>query len=349
VHISSEALQEIATEEVHGQPLTEAPTFSGRVQYSLDGFAKIGTPLVGIVRSVPAKLGDRVTLGQTLVIIESADIGVAYSDFAKAESDFQLTQRYLELSKDLYLAKSLSKKEFDQAQNDFNKAEAELSRSRQRLLTLRVPERELNKPTPERHVSTRFDLKAPLKGIIVERNVTVGQVVGQDPTQTLFTVADLEVLQVVAEIYERDLRLVRVGLPANVTVQSFPNDQFPAKVVYVGDMVDPNTRTIKVRCDVKNINYKLKPEMFARVQIQLNALATTVVLPREAVLRIGNDAFVFVERSVGEYERRAIVVGPTADDRIEIRNGVNEKDRVVIRGVILLKGALEKKQLGTRR
>ena len=139
VHVSAEALQEIAVEEVHGQPLAEAPTFSGRVQYSLNGFAKIGTPLVGIVKSVPAHLGDRVKAGQTLVTIESADIGMAYSDFAKAESDLQLTQRYLELSKDLYESKSISKKDFDQAQNDFNKAEAEFTRARQRLLTLRVP------------------------------------------------------------------------------------------------------------------------------------------------------------------------------------------------------------------
>ena len=171
----------------------------------------------------------------------------------------------------------------------------------------------------------------------------MGQVVGQDPTQTLFTVADLEVLQVVAEIYERDLRLVRVGMPATVTVQSFPEDRFPAKVVHVGDVVDPLTRTIKVRCDVQNLDYKLKPEMFARVQIQLTEIITTIAIPRKAILRIGDDAIVFVERSRGEYERRPVMVGPVAGDMVEVRNGITDGERVVMQGAILLKGTLEKR------
>lgn len=342
VHVSVEAQQELRVQEAHVTRLAETLTFPGRIQYSLDGFAKIGTPLVGIVKTVQGRLGEKVKAGQVLVTLESADIGMAYSDFAKAESDLQLTQRYLELAKDLYKVKSLSKKEFDQAQNDYSKAQAEYSRARQRLLTLRVSPSELDKPALARSISTRFELKSPLQGVIVEKTVTVGQVVGQDPAQTLFTVADLETLQVVAEVYERDLRFLRAGMTASVTVSSFPNHVFPAKLVHVGELVDPASRTIKIRCDVTNVEYQLKPEMFARVQVELSSAPTAVVLPRAAVVRMGTEAVVFVQRNDTEFERRAVVPGPVSEGMIEIRDGLRHGERVVVKGAVLLKGALEK-------
>lgn len=343
VIVSPEARQELVVEAVHVRALADEVTFPGRIQYSLDGYAKISSPLVGIVKTVRTRLGEKVKAGDVLVTIESADIGIAYSDFAKAESDLQLAQRYLELATDLYQAHSLSKKEFDQAQNDFNKSKTEYGRARQRLLNLKVPPSELDKPREQRQISARFDLKSPLDGVIVEKSVTVGQVVGADPTQTLFTVANLDILQTVAEIYERDLRSVSKGMAVTVTIESFPDDVFPGTVVYVGDVVDPVTRTIRVRCNVKNLKNKLKPEMFTRVHVKLRAALTMLALPREAVLTIGDEAFVFVEHTETEYERRFVVQGPASGELVEILQGVKEGERVVVRGAILLKGALEKR------
>lgn len=340
--VTKDALREFVIQPVTVTRLAESLVLPGRIQYNLDGYAKIGTPLVGVVKTVQAHLGARVVGGQVLASIESADIGMAYSDFAKAESDLLLTQRSLELSKDLYAVKSLSKKEFDQAQNDYNKAQAEYNRARQRLLILRVSPAELTKPGPERHISTRFDLKSPLKGVVVEKNVTLGQVVGQDPAQTLFTVADLDVLQVVAEVYERDLRFLQAGMPVTVTVESFPDQTFPGTLVHVGEFVDPASRTIKLRCDVSNIEYRLKPEMFARVQVLLASAPTAVVVPRSAVVRMGAEAVVFIQRSETTFERRPVVTGTVNDDMIEIREGVRNGESLVIKGGVMLKGALEK-------
>lgn len=340
--VNTEALKEFVIQPVTVTRLAESLTLPGRIQYGLDGYARIGTPLVGMVKTLQGHLGARVTAGQVLASIESADIGMAYSDFAKAESDLMLTQRSLELSKDLYAVKSLSRKEFDQAQNDFNKAQAEYNRARQRLLILRVSPIEIAKPGPERHISTRFDLKSPLKGVIVEKNVSLGQVVGQDPAQTLFTVADLDVLQVVAEVYERDLRFLRAGMPVTVTVESFPGQTFPGQLVHVGEFVDPASRTIRLRCDVSNIGYRLKPEMFARVQVLLASAPTAVVVPRTAVVRMGAETVVFIQRSDTTFERRPIVTGTVNNDMVEIREGLRDGERIVIKGGVMLKGALEK-------
>ena len=339
---SQELQPQIVVEAVQLMPITGDLSLPGKVQYSEDRYAKISSPVVGRVVEVRAKLGDKVAAGQVLLSIESADIGAAYSDFVKAESDLQLTKRNYELAKDLYETKALSKKDLVQAENDYLKAQAEFRRARGRLLALRVPAAELDKPRTERLITSRFDLKSPLTGTVVERNVTVGLMVGADPTQMLYTIADLNVLQVVAEVYERDLSRVSKGTPVTVTVEAYPDETFSGTIVYVGDVVDPTTRTIKVRCNVTNHDLKLKPEMFARVRLKTGSSTPVLALPKQAVIEVGGQAFVFVQAADGRYVRRPVVTGTMSGDSIEIREGLQAGERVVVKGALLLKSEQEK-------
>jgi len=339
---SQELQPQIVVEAVQLMPITGDLSLPGKVQYSEDRYAKISSPVVGRVVEVRAKLGDKVAAGQVLLSIESADIGAAYSDFVKAESDLQLTKRNYELAKDLYETKALSKKDLVQAENDYLKAQAEFRRARGRLLALRVPAAELDKPRTERLITSRFDLKSPLTGTVVERNVTVGLMVGADPTQMLYTIADLNVLQVVAEVYERDLSRVSKGTPVTVTVEAYPDETFSGTIVYVGDVVDPTTRTIKVRCNVTNHDLKLKPEMFARVRLKTGSSMPVLALPKQAVIEVGGQAFVFVQAADGRYLRRPVITGTMSGDSIEIREGLQAGERVVVKGALLLKSEQEK-------
>ena len=337
-----EVRPQIVVEEVQLKPLAGDLSLPGKVQYSEDRYAKVSSPLVGRVVEVRAKLGDKVAAGQVLLSLESADLGAAYSDFVKAESDFQLSKRNYELAKDLYESKAMSKKDLVQAENDFLKAQAEFRRTRERLLALRVPAEELDKPRTERLITSRFDLKSPLAGTVVERNVTVGQMVGADPTQVLYTIADLNELQVVAEVYERDLSRVSKGAAVTVTVEAYPDETFSGTIVYVGDVVDPTTRTIKVRCNVTNRDLKLKPEMFAQVRLKVGSNRPVLALPKEAVIVVGGQAFVFVQAADGRYVRRPVVTGTMSGDTIQIREGLQSRERVVVKGALLLKGEMEK-------
>ena len=337
-----EVRSQIVVEEVQLKPLAGDLSLPGKVQYSEDLYAKVSSPLVGRVVEVRAKLGDKVAAGQVLLSLESADLGAAYSDFVKAESDFQLSKRNYELANDLYETKAMSKKDLVQAENDFLKAQAEFRRTRERLLALRVPAEELDKPRTERLITSRFDLKSPLAGTVVERNVTVGQMVGADPTQVLYTIADLNELQVVAEVYERDLSRVSKGVAVTVTVEAYPDETFSGTIVYVGDVVDPTTRTIKVRCNVTNRDLKLKPEMFARVRLKVGSGRPVLALPKEAVIEVGGQAFVFVQAADGRYVRRPVVTGTMSGDTIQIREGLQSGERVVVKGALLLRGEMEK-------
>ena len=173
---------------------------------------------------------------------------------------------------------------------------------------------------------------------MVERNVTPGQSVGGDPSQVLFTVADLDRLQVVADVYERDLDLVKVGQVATVTVEAYPGVSFPAAIAAVGDVVDPNTRTIKVRAWVNNEAHKLKPEMFARLHIRVGDDTQFLTVPKEAVLGIDGGQYVLLVDAQGRYVKQPVKVGPASADRVRVLEGLSPGQRIVTKGAVLIKG-----------
>ncbi len=328
----------VETMVVEYSSVKAALPLAGRVTYGEDRFSRISSPLQGRVVEVRAKLGDRVKAGDILLVIDSPDISTAYSEYVKEASELEYATRAYELAKDLYENKALPQKDLKQAENDLVKARAEFRRGRERLLSLRVPAGELDKPLAEQKITSRFDMKSPLTGTVVERNITPGQSVSGDPAQVLFTVADLDKLQVVADLYERDLDLVKMGQVAAVTVEAYPGVSFSAVLSAVGDVVDPNTRTIKVRAMVDNEAHKLKPEMFARLNIDVGDTTQFIAVPREAVLEADGKEFVYVVPADNRYMRRMVKTAPASGDQIRILEGLVPGERVVTKGAVLIKG-----------
>jgi len=315
-----------------------ALTLAGKVAYGEDRYSKISSPVQGRVVEVRAKLGDHVKAGDVLLVVDSPDITAAYSDFVKESSELEYATRAYGLAKDLYETRALPQKDLKQAENELVKARAEFRRAKERLLSLKVSAAELEKPLAEQKISSRFELKSPLEGTVVERTVTPGSSVGGDPSQVLFTVADLGKLQVVADVYERDLALVKVGQVARVTVEAYPDIGFPAAVAAIGDVVDPNTRTIKVRAWVNNEARKLKPEMFARLHIEIGDATSFLTIPKEAVLEIDGKEFVYVEEAQGRFVKRQVKVGTASGEQVRILEGLQPGERIVTKGAVLIKG-----------
>jgi cobalt-zinc-cadmium efflux system membrane fusion protein len=167
--------------------------------------------------------------------------------------------------------------------------------------------------------------------------VTPGQSVGGD-SQVLFTVADLESLQVVADVYERDLDLVSAGQTASVAVEAYPGVAFQAIIATIGDIVDANSRTIKVRAWVDNQSHKLKPEMFARLNINLGDGTSFLSIPKEALLEIDGKEYVYVAEGEGHFVKREVKVVTVSSDYLRVLDGLKPGERVVTKGAILLKG-----------
>jgi cobalt-zinc-cadmium efflux system membrane fusion protein len=316
----------------------QALTLAGKVAYGEDRYSRISSPLQGRVVEVRAHLGDRVKAGAVLLVIDSPDIAQAYSEYVKEDSDLRYATRAYELAKDLYDDKAMPLKDLKQAENELVKARAEFRRAKERLLSLRVSAEELNKPLDKQQITSRFEMKSPLTGTVVERAVTPGQSVGGDPSQVLFTVADLDMLQVVADLYERDLSLVKEGQFAKVNVEAYPGVDFPATIAAIGDIVDPTSRTIKVRAWVNNEEHKLKPEMFARLQLEVGEAAQFLVVPREAVLEVDSKQFVYVVDSQNRYIKQEVKVASISPDQVRILEGLTRGQRIVTKGAVLIKG-----------
>jgi len=313
-------------------------SLAGKMAYGEDRYSKISSPLQGRVVEVRAHLGDRVKAGAVLLVVDSPDIAQAYSEYVKEDSDLQYATRSHELAKDLYSNKALPLKDLKQAENELVKARAEFRRAKERLLSLRVPAEELNKPVDKQLITSRFEMNSPLTGIVVERVVTPGQSVGGDANQVLFTVADLDMLQVVADVYERDLALVKEGQFAKVKVEAYPEVDFPATVASVGDVVDPASRTIKLRAWVNNQDHRLKPEMFARLHIQVGDATKILVVPKEAVLESDGKQFVFVVEDSNHYVRHEVKVSNFTTDQMRVLDGLTPGQRIVTKGAVLIKG-----------
>ena len=328
----------VETTIVEFSPSHQALTLSGKVAYGEDRYSRISSPLQGRVVEVRAHLGDRVKTGDILLIVDSPDIAQAYSEYVKEDSDLQYATRAHELAKDLYENKAMPLKDLKQAENELVKARAEFRRAKERLLSFRIPLEELNKPLDRQKITSRFEMKSPLAGIVVERAVTPGQSVGGDPSQVLFTVADLDMLQVLADLYERDLALVREGQFAVVNVEAYPGVDFPATLAAVGDVVDPATRTIKVRAWVKNDSHKLKPEMFARLHLEVGEAAQFIAIPREAVLEVDGKQFVYVVEGQDQYAKREVKISNISADQVRVVEGLTRGQRIVTKGAVLIKG-----------
>ena len=335
---ASHSTGQIETAVVDFKPVQPELVLVGKVAYGEDRYSKISSPLQGRVVEVRAKLGDRVDAGATLMIIDSSDITAAYSEFVKEASELEYSTRAQELAKELYATKALALKDLKQAENDLIKARAEFRRAKERLLSLRIPASELEKPLAQQRITSRFEMKSPLTGTVVERAVTPGQSVGGDAGQVLFTVADLDRLQVVADVYERDLALVKVSQVGHINVEAYPGTDFASVVASIGDVVDPNTRTIKVRAWVDNRDQRLKPEMFARLKLDIGDATPFLTIPKEAVVEIDGKHFVYVVEGDAHYVKREVVVSNVSSGQVRILEGLTSGQRIVIKGAVLVKG-----------
>jgi len=312
---------------------------SGKVQFNEERIIRVNAPVTGRVLEVLARVGNVVEPGHRLLVLDSPDLGAAKSDYAKAVSDLERSEAALQLARELLEVKAIARKEIREAENDYRKAVAEKERAASRLRTLGVPEAQFNDIAARADAATRVVVTAPGGGVLVEVNVRPGQVVsyGQSDTPTsLFVIADLSTMWVLADVYEPDVPRVRLGQGVAVTLPCCPGDRYEGRVTYISDAVDPQSRTVKVRAVVPNRGRILKAEMFVKVAITTGS-ANLLVIPQSAVHREDGQVFVLVETAKGEYQRRAVTLGAELDGLVEVREGVTPQDRVVSTGSILLK------------
>ena len=326
---------------VQAEPRTRTAVLetTGKVQFNEEQLVRVNAPVTGRVLEVLARPGEAVEPGHRLFVLDSPDLGQAKSDYAKALSDLQRSEKAIKLARELFEIKATAEKDLREAENDYNKAMAERERAASRLRTLGVKPEQLKDIAARADASTAITVTAPRGGIIVERNITPGQVVayGQSDTPvSLFVIANLSTMWILVDIYEPDVPRVRLGQTVRVTLPCCPQDRHEGKVANIGAAIDKDSRTLKIRVVVPNVGGTLKAEMFVKAAIETGA-SQVLALPQSAIQRQDGQTFVLLEKAPGEYARRAIRTGAEFDGVVEILDGVTAQDHVVSTGGVLLK------------
>ena len=314
--------------ELSPRPLLEP--LSGRVVYDETRTARITSPIAGRVISQLTPLGTRVRTGSSLIEIDSPDLGTAQAEYAKAVADLRLAERAYQRSKALYEGKAIARKDFEQTQDDLDRAKSESERTREHLTNLQVK--------VGRQVSyDRFTLRAPIDGVITERNINPGMQVRPDLANPLYVISDLSHVWVSMDVFEKDLSILRVGKKVLVRVPAYAGQNFPGTVDYIGRTVDETSRTIKVRCTVPNPDGKLLPAMYATVELLSDPSDQAIVIPLTALFTEGESDWVFLALGDGRYRKQPVSVGLRLKDRAVIATGIKAGQRVVTEGALMLR------------
>jgi cobalt-zinc-cadmium efflux system membrane fusion protein len=289
--------------------------------------AAVLTPLSGRLIALKVALGDRVSRGQMLAVIDSPDLGQAYDDDEKAADTFKLTEKNLARQEAQNKLGVASDRDLDQAKSDHAQAAAEYARTRARLKMLGVP--------PEHKASSRLlTVTAPVGGSITTLAVAPGNMIN-DPTQPMMTIADLSTIWVTALVPEKDVAAVAKNQDAEVSLVAYPDRVLRGKVLFVSDVIEPDSRRNKIRIAFANSDYALKPNMFATVILEGPA-HSQVVLPSSALLMNNDRTSVFVATAPWTFERRTVDPQLEEGPSVAIRSGVKAGEQVVVKGGILL-------------
>lgn len=332
------------TVKISSESISVPVSATAVIELNADRVSKISPRTSGKIVRLIASLGDRVKAGQPLAYFDSPELGQIWAEYKKAKGKVELAQKNLKREETLFEKKISPEKDVLKARQELSEAEADLnlSKERFRLLGIDITPFEAERKNGEHPL---LPLSAPISGVVIEKNVSQGEVVG--PEKTLFTVADLSTLWVVIDIYEKDIPRLKTGTGVKVSVTAFPDKDFRGRISYIGDVVDEKTRTVKARVTVDNSGGLLKPGMFAAVTIDAKGSQEerVIAVPQEAVLMDGEARYVFMQTAPDRFKRRDIKVGRTFGKRIEVTEGLKEGDVIVTKGSFVLKSELKKEEL----
>jgi len=325
---------------------------TGQVQLDKTTVVDIVPTGSGRVKRVDKFLGQDVSEGDVLAVLHSADLGQAKAQYLEAQARFELAASTFDREKDLYEKKVSSKVDYLSALNELNAAKAYHAAAEKRLRLFGLDAEQIQAITNDKDDNqfAELILRAPRAGTVIAQDISAGSLV--DTTQTLYTIADLCNLWVWSDLYEKDLAVLHellssgASIDASVRVKAFGQDVFTGRVDLIGSTVDEHTRTIRVRIQVVNEHRKLRPGMFAEVEIIVPRNDSITVIPATSVLSDDGKTFVFRHWRDDFWVRRDVVVGRRLGDLVQILEGVNEGDTVVASGGFVLKSDILREKMG---
>jgi cobalt-zinc-cadmium efflux system membrane fusion protein len=289
--------------------------------------------VTGRVTQIQATLGQIVDKGDTLALINSSELSGAQLAYLKARSEKELHRRNMERAKTLFEADVISAAEFQRRENEYEIAAAETRAAQDQLRVLGVNLKSIERLASTGTIDSVASVMATLKGVVVERKIAAGQVV--QPSDVLFAVADLSRVWAVAQVPEQQVGQVKVGQSVSIEVPALGHEKLEGKLIYVGQTVNPETRTVLVRTALDNKSGRLKPSMLASMLIESTPVKRLIV-PIEAVVRQDDVDHVFVEESDKKYRLTPVKLATEHNGHRVVLEGLKPGVRIVSEGAFHL-------------
>jgi cobalt-zinc-cadmium efflux system membrane fusion protein len=355
VRLTAAAIAEagIGTWTVKPVNLEHLLVLNGQVSHDENRLLQVGASVRGRVVSIPVDLGARVARGAVLATIESVELGRAREELVRETSALRVASRTYERAKALVAAKAISAGEFQSREGEYltHRAAAEAAERALHLLGEPQPEVDRLRAAAEKGEHWTGDgatlaVRAPFAGRVIERKVTPGAFF--EALQPLLTLADIKTVWVFARAYEKDLAQVREGVAVTLRAEAYPQETFRGEVDFVDSVVDPATRTVRVRATVRNPDEKLRPGMFVKAQVDVPQAyegKTVLAVPQSALQTLEGRTTVFVQTGEGRFGRRVVETGHSFEGFTEVYKGIAAGDVVVTEGSFVLKSEFAKASL----
>ena len=342
VAIKPEMATQFKVSPLQMQEITPWLEISGRIEANDRSVTRIGAAVTGRVTEVLAEVGDRVQRGQALARVASSELTSAQMGFLKAHSGASQAERAVDRARQLIQADVIGSAELQRRESELAVARAELRAASDQLRLMGLPQDAIDRLKDQGTLHPVAAVSATLAGVVIERKVSNGQVA--QPGDHLFTVADLDTVWVVGALPEQTARSVQTGQTVMIEVPALGNRSLSGKIVYVGDTVSPETRSVTIRTQVDNPKRDLKPQMLATMRVR-GGTQETLAVPAQAVVRENDRDHVFVRTAEHRFRLTPVELGPAQDHVRPVIKGLSAGAEVVTEGAFHLNNERKRAEL----
>ena len=316
------------TDTVMTRNVADDLRFTGKVSYDQRRVDQVFPVVSGIVLDVSATLGAHVQQGQALARVQSADVSGYLNDFNAAKSDYALAQRNANNTEQLYKTNFASQSDLIAAREGLVKAQSSLNRTQQILKLYGASSNGTAKPV--------YEVKAPVSGFVVARNVNPNMQLRPDNSTALFTISDLSRVWILFNIYETDISALHIGQRVDITALAYPDKKFSGTITNISNVVDADTRVLQARVELPNPGGLLKPDMFCTVGLHLENSGKNLALNPKSVIFSKDKYFVVKQNAPGKYNVVPVKVLRSTSQYTYVTGGLKDGDQVVTEGSLLL-------------
>ena len=341
VDLSDTQLASVKVEPVEEREFPVEKDAVGSIDFNEDLSVQVFTPYQGRIIALFAEVGDDVKKGQTLFTIDSPDLLQAESTLIAAAGVLELTNRNLARLQELYTTRAVSQAALEQSVSDQQTAQGNLRAARDAVRIFGKTDAEIDQIVAQRLADPTLVVPSPINGRITARNAAPGLLVQPGNAPAPYTVANIDTMWMLANVAEIDSPAFRVGQPEQVRISAFPGRVFDGKVTTIGASVDPNTRRVLVRSEIKDPQHELRAGMFASFTISVGAPTRSPAIPVDGVVREGDGTMtVWVTADRRHFIQRTVKIGEERDGYRQILDGVKVGELAATEGAIFLSNQL---------